>query len=61
MLLAAAVRHRAPDGKVCCSGPLRLITVFSLFFQTRFIFYVPRGSTVASISLSNTLLHTSRG
>ena len=29
LLLAAAVRHRVPDGKICCCGSLRLTPVFS--------------------------------
>ena len=49
LLLAAAVRHRVPDGALCCCGLLHLIPVFyfSSFIQTRFIFDVPIGSTVA--------------
>ena len=49
--LPAAVRRLVPDGKICCwfieSDP----SVFFLFFQTRFVFSVPLGSTVASICL----------
>ena len=47
LFLAAGVRYRVPDGQICCwfieSDP----SVFFLFIQTRFIFYVPLGSTVA--------------
>ena len=47
-LLAAAVPHRVPDGKSCCCGSLNLIPIFSyLFIQTRFVFSVPLGGTVA--------------
>ena len=34
---AAAVRHRVPDGNICCCGSLHLIPVFS-FIQTQFTF-----------------------
>ena len=34
LLLAAAVRHRVPDGKICAYGSLHLISLF-LFIQTR--------------------------
>jgi len=47
LLLAAGVRHRVPDGQICCwlieSDP----SVFFLFIQTRLLFNVPLGSTVA--------------
>ena len=29
LLHAAAVRHRVPDGKICCCGSLHMIPVFS--------------------------------
>ena len=47
LLLAAGVRHRLPDGQICCwfieSDP----SLFFLFIQTRFLFNTPLGSTVA--------------
>ena len=46
LLLAAAVRHRVPDGALCCCGLLHLIPVF---IETRFSFNAPLGSTVACI------------
>ena len=49
--LAAAIRHRVPDGINCCCGSLDLITVFFLFIQTRFTFYVPLGSTLSLYEL----------
>ena len=46
---SAAVRHCVPDGKKCCLFIESDHSVFFLFVQTRYIFYVrvPLGSTVA--------------
>ena len=47
LLLAAAVRHGVPDGKICCWFIDSASGVFYLFVQTRFIFGVLLGCTVA--------------
>ena len=48
LLLPAAVRHRVlPDDKFCCWFVESDPSVFFLFIQTRFLFDVPLGSTVA--------------
>ena len=60
LLLVAAVRHRVSDGKICCCGSLHLIPVFLfLFIETRFIFDVPFGSTLAFTASIFYLLHLS--
>ena len=46
LLLAAALRHRVPEGKNCCWFVESDPSIFFLFSQTRFIFYVPLGGTV---------------
>ena len=38
LLLPAAVRHRVPDGQICCWFIEFDLSVFFLFIQTRFIF-----------------------
>ena len=46
LLLAAAVRHGVPDGKICCWFIEADPSVFFIFIQT-FFFFVPLGGTVA--------------
>ena len=46
LVLPAAVRHRVPEGQVCCCFIESDPSVLFLFIQTRFIFYIPLGSTV---------------
>ena len=46
-LLPAAVRHRVPDGQICCWFIEYDSSVLFLFIQTRFMFDgTPLGSTV---------------
>ena len=47
LLLPAAVRYRAPDGKNCCWIIESDSSVLFLFIQTRCNFNVPGGSTVS--------------
>ena len=49
LLVAAAVRHRVPDGKFCCRGSLHLIPLFSFsssFKHNILLMHVSLRSTV---------------
>ena len=47
LLLAAGVRHRVPDDKICSRGSLYLIPEFSFSSFKHDFFHCPLGSTVA--------------
>ena len=51
-VVAVAVRHRVPDGEICCCGSLHLIPVFSFsssFKHDLLLMYVPLGSTLSHL------------
>ena len=53
LLLAAAVLHRVPDGKICCCGPLHLIAVIYLSSFKHDLFLMHPLAVLASIYLIN--------
>ena len=52
LLLAAAVRHRVPDGKICSRGSLHLIPVFPFSHSNTIIFNLPLGTLGSTVAFS---------